>query len=349
MDEQAWFELVKSKTHKKLSTPIFLVFLILIAMTRGRLGFSLGWSNMGLLGLSQALIHDENPKLPSLFLPEMALEKSLLITKTHSAWRALGFVSMLQGEESKAISDWQNAGDMGGELIRWGHCARVGHCYGQELEWYYRASKVETGLGDAWYYMALVYYGQQRWGEALQSLTTALQAEYLLEVGISDVYLLQGAILQSAPDFQNIDQALQAIDMALQLDAFRSDALKSEAFHKRGFIYEQQGVDLQDAISEYRKALDLQPDHRWARLRLGHALYFAYGDAEQAEKEIKRAIMLGGDDLFLKWAYRYLGDLYRYENRFPEAVTAYQEAMKFGEADEELSQLLDDLLLLRRN
>ena len=70
---------------------------------------------------------------------------------------------------------------------------------------------------------------------------------------------------------------------------------------------------------------------------------------KEAEKEIKRAIMLGGDDLFLKWAYRYLGDLYRYENRFPEAVTAYQEAMKFGEADEELSQLLDDLLLLRRN
>ncbi|MBK7179716.1 MAG: tetratricopeptide repeat protein, partial [Chloroflexi bacterium] len=95
-----------------------------------------------------------------------------------------------------------------------------------------------------------------------------------------------GAILQSAPDFKNIDQALQAIDMALQLDAFSSGALKSEAFHKRGFIYEQQGVDLQDAISEYRKALDLQPDHRWARLRLGHALYFACGDAEQAEKKL---------------------------------------------------------------
>ncbi len=346
---QVWLELVKSKLHKRVFIPIFLVFIILIAMTRGRLGLSLGWSNIGLLGLSQALIQDEESRWPSLFLPEMALEKSLLFSKNHSAWRALGFVAILKGEESKAILDWQYAGDMGGELIRWGHCARDGHCYGQGLDWYYRASKVETGLGDSWYYMALVYYGQQHWGEALQSLTISLQARYLLEVGISDVYLLQGAVLQSASDFQNIDQALESIDMALYLDAFSSDALKSEAFHKRGFIYEQQGINLEDAISEYRKALDLQPDHRWARLRLGYALYFAYGDADQAEEEIKQAIRLGGDDLFLRWAYRYLGDIYRYENRFPEAVIAYEEAMKFSEADEELSQLLDDLLPLHPN
>jgi tetratricopeptide (TPR) repeat protein len=326
------------------------LIIALFILDSGRTYLSSTASNIGLLYLNIATVESDSSRASALSLAsETWLKQAITVHDNRSAWRGLGFLYSRQRNEGDAIKAWQKANEMEKELIRWGLQKQRARQHDEAVRWYIRAASVDQQLGDPWYFVALAQHEQRQWDESLQSIKKALQSSYFQNVGVSDVYLLQGAIIQVTQGPQGFSQALESINIALTLDAFSSNAVKAEAFHKRGFLYEGTGRDQQEVITEYQQALALQPEHHWARLRLGYALYLANGNVAQAEHEMNEAIALGGDDLFQKWAHRYLGDLYRLENRVSEAIAAYQNVLQIDPMDEEVSRLLAELLVLQPN
>jgi tetratricopeptide (TPR) repeat protein len=317
-------------------------------MSDGQMFLSKARSNIGLLHWSKTLVRDNSSTVGSFIAAENWLQQAAKIDNNRSAWRGLGFIYLAQEQEDNAIAAWQKADGMGEELVRWGHLAQRTERPNEAIKWYERAANVETELGDPWYFIAIVYHEQQL-ADSRHAIQRALKATYFRDIGISDAYLLQGAIIQASADIESINQALGSVNAALRIDAFSSNAVKAEAYHKRGVLYERLGYNQQDIILEYRQALAIKPDHPWARLRLGYTLYLVNGDLNQAEREIRHAISLSGDDLFQKWAHRYLGDIYRYENRTPEAIMAYQKVLEIDPLDKRVVELLADLLVGQSN
>ena len=239
---------------------------------------------------------------------------------------------------------WEEGGFTAQDLIAAGKEARKAERYEEALAWYERAWMVEPKQGDPWYYVGLLYQDRRQWEKALGAYNRAMQSTYFVNVGKSDVYLRLGEIYQWAENYQDLDKALCMYDSAVKLDSFTSDALKAEAFYKRGEIHGWQGRDPRESIAEYRQALSLLPNHRWAHLRLGYALYSAYEDVSLAEVEVGQAIAQWSNGVSKKWPYRYLGDIYRDAGLIEDAVAAYKRALEFDPSDKGIREDLNALL-----
>jgi tetratricopeptide (TPR) repeat protein len=127
------------------------------------------------------------------------------------------------------------------------------------------------------------------------------------------------------------------------LDQFNSGLEEADSHYKVGEILIEQGHDPQSAIARLREALLLNPEHYWARLRLGQALYAAYSDVAQAEDTIERALAIWPNDISRKWPYRFLGDIYRTAAMTEQALNAYQTARKIDPSDETIEHLIQEL------
>jgi tetratricopeptide (TPR) repeat protein len=95
-----------------------------------------------------------------------------------------------------------------------------------------------------------------------------------------------------------------------------------------------------DAIPEYRRALELKPDNFEPHLGLGIAR-LNKGEADQAEAEFRRALDLNPD---CAEAYTHLGSILLRKGRLDDAIEAYRRAIDskpdFWGAHRELSRVL---------
>jgi tetratricopeptide (TPR) repeat protein len=307
-------------------------------------------NNLGLIMLNRALVREDTQADPvrtqsDLATAEVWLRRAIALDEGNvGASRGLGFALGGQGQESDALAAWQSAGVTAGEFIQRGQVARAARRDDEALIWFMRAVHLQPDSGDAWYYAGLAYDSRAQWPQARDAYREALAAPTLEQVGISSVYYRLGTNLFQRANPADIDGALQAYKSAVTLDQFGSPIEASDAHFKLGEIYELRGLDARQSLLEFQKAVELNPQHHWAHLRWGHALYQTDHDLAAAEREINQALTLWPDDVSRKWPYRLLGDIYQDADRLSEATAAYQTALRIDPADQYVKTRLDQLI-----
>lgn len=273
---------------------------------------------------------------------------------TTADWYGWGDIALTTVEAARAATlapqarmrqAWNDAGGDARQFVARGEEAQQDEQFIDALNWYNRALTSDSKVADAWYFTGRVFHLQQKWSDALHAYAMAIKSGAFRKADISDVYFQQGMIYQQAPEYRDLDKALHMYDMALNNNAFGSDSLQAEAFYKRGELYSWQRRDPSVVMEEYRQALAIQPTHRWARLRLGYALYWYKKDVCLAEKEIQQAIAVWPDDPSQKWPYLYLGNIYRDAGLVKEALKAYEQALHHDPFDQKVREVIS---MLRR-
>jgi len=320
----------------------FVLALILTLILRGAAILSWGWGNAGMVMLEQALFATPGRRAQDIAArAEMLLRQAMVYAPgSRSTWRGLGFALAIQGREDEAVTAWQSAGGMGEKFIQWGEEARSEGQYEEALKWYDWSLRVDSGLGDPWYYRGLVYEVMGRWEEALEAYKRAIEAGVFVHIGRSSPYYRMGRIYQWWLEPRQVDAALRAYEAAIEASDFGANWEAADCHYKRGEIYSWQGRDPRESIRDYQQAISLNPNHHWAHLRLGYALYQVYGDVALAERVIGQAIDLWPDDRDRKWPYRFLGDIYRESGMIDKAIVAYQDVLRFDPNDAHAQNIL---------
>lgn len=333
-------------THRNSPLTLLGVLVPVVLLLYGAKVLSSGVSSVGLLAFARYLqASSQETVTPKLLGAEHLLQQAVLWNPANgSANRGLGFALATQGRENEAVAAWQAVGGMAEELIQRGDQARRAKRYEEALAWYQRAAILEPGFGDAWYDAGLVYERLERWEEALRAYEQAVSVGAFEGVGQSSPYYRLGSIYHRRLTSPQLDKALAAYDSAIAIDDFSSDLEAADSHYERGVIYDWQERDPRDSIREYRQAIVLNPQHRWAHLRLGHALYRVYQNVSLAEQEIEQALALWPDRKSRKWPYRFLGNIYRDAGMLEKAIDVYREALQVDTNDEQVKRILSQLL-----
>ena len=98
-------------------------------------------------------------------------------------------------------------------------------------------------------------------------------------------------------------------------------AQKSKGYYQEGIASLEH--DQQKAFVSFQKAVKLDPNNKEARYGLGHILAMQ-GKLSQAEEELVTATKL--DENYSE-AYTYLGQVLEKQGRWPEAITAFRQAL----------------------
>ncbi len=119
--------------------------------------------------------------------------------------------------------------------------------------------------------------------------------------------------------------ALAAFAVFVNMDYFpvSSKNYFPTAHYNLGLAYARKDM-LDQAIAEYKRAIEIKPDYAYAHYNLGF-VYNRKGLVDQAIEEYKKAI---GLDPGFDQAYNDLGIAYRRKNLLDEAVAAYRKAIE---------------------
>jgi len=238
------------------------------------------------------------------------------------------------------VAAWRAGGISAQQLIEAGEEARNAKRYEEALRWYGRAARLEPHRGDPWYYAGLAREGMERWEEALAAYERAVAVGSFTGVHCSSPYYRMGVIYQWRLEPRQLDAALAAYESAIETDDFSANWEAADCHYKRGEILLWKGADPDEYIREFQQAIELNPRHDWAHIRLGFAYYARDRDAVRAETEIRQAIALSPRN---KWAYYHLGEVYRQEGRTNEARAMYEKALEIDPEFEAAQKRLESL------
>lgn len=223
------------------------------------------------------------------------------------------------------LLEWQRAGITAEDFIHAGEGARKDERYDEALGWYGWAWWLKPNWGEPWYYVGLLYEDQQEWPKALDAYGRATELGRLQWGHQSSPYYRMGFIYYLRLEPRQMENALAAFDAALAVDNFSSAVEAADCHHLRGEILRQQKADPGEYLSEYRRAIALNPRHLWAHIMLGITLYQQYQDARSAETVLLEAVELSPQS---QWPYYYLGDIYRKDGRTAEAEAMFRHALE---------------------
>jgi serine/threonine protein kinase/tetratricopeptide (TPR) repeat protein len=188
-----------------------------------------------------------------------------------------------------------------------------------------QVSRPRTGSGEAYrLYLHGRYELNKRTGGAFQRAiryfreAIARDPNYALAyAGLADCYILQ-SIYNEAPPSTVLPLAREAASRALQLDETLAEAHTSLAYFEMNF-----GSDLQKAVHEFERAIELNPSyataHQWYSRCLVEMQRY-----DEAIREIRRAEQLDPLSLII---IAELGGVYADAGRLDEAVTECSRAL----------------------
>lgn len=325
---------------------LLLCLLLALAVARplaGRLYLNTGLLQLGRAYGPEATWSGTAPDPAAAVQAETLLREALAVFPVDgTAWRGLGFALAAQGREAEARAAWGHIAGLAGKFACDGESARQAGRYDEALAWYARAAAIAPDVGEYAYREASLHDRLEEWDAAIAAYERAGDAPSSPAAGRSAAYYRAGFAFHWRFAPPRLDEALAAYDAALALDDFADARDAADAHHQRGEIYGRQG-DVQSAIAEYRQAIALDPDHAWAHLRLGAALYQLDGAMSPAESEMLQALALWPDDPSRKWPYRFLADLYRQAGRVEEAIAAYRQVVRIDAQDEWAQAMLREL------
>ncbi|MDJ0677137.1 MAG: tetratricopeptide repeat protein [Calothrix sp. MO_167.B42] len=198
------------------------------------------------------------------------------------------------------------------------------------------ALSVQPDLLKAWFSLGNLHQTQ---GE-LTKAQSAYQQAIALKPDIAPLYNNLGYALQEQG---KLDEAIVSYQKALELEPNCTEAdvnlgntlntqgklspdkqlYYAQLNHKLGVAREQAG-DLQNAITCYRQAINLQPDFAEAHYHLGVALQ-AQGKLEAGIDCLQTALQINPN---YGEAYMCLGLIYQTQQRLNEAAAAYRQGLK---------------------
>jgi Flp pilus assembly protein TadD len=257
----------------------------------------------------------------------------------------------LGGDLTEARSRFQAAVKTDGKLFEGWHDlgvvdARLGH-FDDAADDFTRALKLQPGSRPTLVALGETYGRAGRWGDAATLYGEALAAapddqdlrlrhvQALRESGhgaeaLDEVRALLAKDSKNAAAFNALGLVYYRQDkLALAESAFRR-AIELEpkarstaaVWNNLGLVMLGKGRD-QEAFAAFGEAAQLDPSYREARVNQG-LVYLDCGDYARAEKELRRALDLDGDDPDALVA---LGVALRGLKRFDEARAAYEKAL----------------------
>jgi len=242
--------------------------------------------------------------------------------------------------DARSAEEWRRAGVTVEELLAQGEAARKAKLYDEAMVWYQRAMRLEPEMGDPWYYMGLLLGKQQQWSLALDAYQQAITLNHLRQVSASDPYCQLAIIYHWHQKPPRTEEALTALETALAIDSFHSVRSAAHCHYVYGYILRGRNTPPQDWIAQFQLATELDPNHLWAHILLGIALYKYDNDVANAEIYLKRAWEIAPDSSAPPY---HLGEIYRQEGRTHEAIAMYEKALDadpaFAAARERLETL----------
>ncbi len=244
---------------------------------------------------------------------------------------------------ARKVEAWQRAGVKAEDFIALGEKARDAKQYEEAMVWYERAMRLEPDLADTWYYIGQAYEEQQLWRQALDAYEYAIALNRFRRVHRSSPHYRMGFIYQWQLEPRRTDLALAAYEAAIEANDFSDDWQAADCHYKRGEILWWMDGDPDEYMAEYRRVIELHPEHASAHILLGVAYYLCCEDVTMAEAEIYQGLKLSPGN---KWAYFHLGNIYRWAECTDEARAMYRQALEidptFETAQNHLSQLKDN-------
>jgi len=122
------------------------------------------------------------------------------------------------------------------------------------------------------------------------------------------------------------DTALRAFDRAKEnaREGGTSTGLAQVHFYS-GYIHQEHLGDVETAIADYDRAIDLEPEYAEAYNNRGNA-YLDLGDLERAVEDYDRSLELGNPEPHL--VYNNRGNAYRQQSEYERAIGDYEQAIE---------------------
>ena len=176
--------------------------------------------------------------------------------------------------------------------------------------------------------LARQYLNEKKYDVAIREYRKALwHNPNLAEAhnGIGYAYTMQG----------RLEKAIQAQQMAIQLKPQMAEAYAGMGLIRlKGAEVSQSEGDYELAFSAYRKATELKPEFPKALLNLGN-IATKLARLEEAEKAYKKLLSIRSNHPQAKLGeiprsriHLNLGEIYLRQEKFPQAIRHYQEALK---------------------
>lgn len=266
-----------------------------------------------------------SPSSDNLKSAETWLKRAVSLRQETATYRLLGKVQQLRGDIVGAIQEWRDTG-----------VAVFAVAVGlQELA---QADPKEASIWEQgilplisqrseWQRLGAAYEERGEYTKAVdayqQGLLLSTSNEADKSQSVSEIYYSLARIYKG--HFGDSSRAVEAYSKAVEADDFQN--LWHRVLSHQELAILLIGEDSERAVVEARRAVELMPESSMGHSLLGLALYSAYGDLQQAEREIRVAIDL---DLQSVWPWMHLGQLYFQAEEYKLAMEAYLEAAKLN-------------------
>lgn len=327
---------------KKLAFTFIIVVFVIVG---GRFFLSLLLHNLGSIYLSKAVRLESETATTDLIIAEDLFERATYIrSENRRAWRGLGYTYLHLLEFEKSREAWAKYDNAKYELVKLAQENERQSEIHDAFALYDAVNQIYPEWGDGWYRIGLFYKNQGRFDEAISAFQVGLEKEQFDQVGISDVYFEVGQTYLNVEPVDD-EMAVKMYEIALHKDQFSTMVVKAECAYKLGELYERKGYALKDVVEQYETAVISHPSHHWARLRYSFNAYQLDKNLSRSVQEIQMVINVWSqtNNPSLKWAYRFLGDIYFDSGKKIEALDAYQQASLFAKDDPYLLRQIDQL------
>lgn len=183
----------------------------------------------------------------------------------------------------------------------------------------------EKGKSEVYLYLAMTYLNKKDYPKAETLLKDALS-----RFGDNDELIFNLAIVFDKTNrFEEMEKYLKKV---IEINPKHADAL-----NYLGYSYADRGINLDEALSMIKSALDLRPDSGHIIDSLGW-VYFKLGQYDDALKALHRAAEIVQDDPVI---LDHIGDAYNSKGLTDKAREYWKKAIKFHEKEEGLKEKVE--------
>lgn len=259
----------------------------------------------------------------------LRLEKDIPFVHLHR-----GSVFIRKGDIKRAVWELEQAKKLGPEELEPGFVLALLYTLqnypdkaSQEFEAVLKkASELEPGNISILKNLAGLYYQQKKLEEAVSACRLILK----IDGKDFETLSLLGSLLEETGKRQ---EALDKFQEALKINPDYPQALNS-----LGYVYAQEGRNLEQAEILIKKALEFEPDNGAYVDSLGW-VYFQKNDLDKAQDYLERAAGLLEDAEI----YSHLGELYFKKGALDKAAQAWDKSLLLDPGQKDLKERLDNL------
>jgi tetratricopeptide (TPR) repeat protein len=190
-----------------------------------------------------------------------------------------------------------------------------------------QATKLNPKQPESHIVLGLAHFQREQYDMALQAFTKGIDHN----PDNADLYFNAGTAYDKLSQFDNV---VRSMEMTLKLNPHHADAL-----NYLGYSYAERGVKIEEAINLTKQAIALRPENGYYVDSLGWA-FFKKGLLNEALTEIKRAVVLVGDDPVV---YEHLGEIYLKQQQIAEGREALLHSLELDPSNAKLMQRFREL------